>query len=453
MNSIIDFRSEIILNSIADGVFTVDLNWRITYLNSAAERIIGISKEEAVGKFCAEIFKASVCERSCVMRRTMETGESIVNEGVTIVRADGKPLKLTVSTALLKDGKGNVIGGVETFRDISTEIELRKHIEKSYSFEDIISKNHKMWKLFDILPDIAESDSTVLIEGASGTGKELFARALHNLSYRHDKPLVTVNCGALPDSLLEAELFGYKAGAFTDAKKDKPGRFSMARGGTIFLDEIGDVSPAMQARLLRVLQEKVYEPLGSTETEKADVRIIAATNQSLKGLVDSGKFRQDLYYRIDVVRLDIPPLARRIEDIPILIRHFVNMFNTLKNKNIQGVSAGVLAILMRYGFPGNVRELENIIEHAFVLCRTDVIEAEHLPRFLREEREEDEVLKADSLDELLSAFIKDALRSNNWNRKKAAKQLGMHETTLWRKIRKLNIDLPPVDGRSSKKPR
>ncbi len=448
-----DFRSEIILNSIADGVFTVDLDWRITYLNSAAERIIGISKEEAAGKFCAEIFKANVCERSCVMRRTMETGKSIVNEAVTIVRADGKPLKLTVSTALLKDEEGNVIGGVETFRDISTEIELRKHIEKSYSFEDIISKNHKMWELFDILPDIAESDSTVLIEGESGTGKELFARALHNLSYRHAKPLVTVNCGALPDSLLEAELFGYKAGAFTDAKKDKPGRFSMAGGGTIFLDEIGDVSPAMQARLLRVLQERVYEPLGSTETEEADVRIIAATNQSLKGLVGSGKFRQDLYYRIDVVRLDIPPLARRMEDVPILVRHFINIFNTLKNKNIQDVSAGVVAILMRYSFPGNVRELENIIEHAFVLCRTDVIEVEHLPRFLREGREKDEVLKANSLNELLSAFIKDALRSNNWNRKKAAEQLGMHETTLWRKIKKLNIDLPPVDGRSSKKDR
>jgi PAS domain S-box-containing protein len=448
-----DFKSEIILNSIADGVFTVDLDWRITYFNSAAERIIGVLKEEAVGKFCAEIFKANICERSCVMKRTIKTGESIVNEVVTIVRADGKPLKLTVSTALLKDEKGKVIGGVETFRDISTEIELRKRLEKSYSFEDIISKNHKMWELFDILPDIAESDSTALIEGESGTGKELFARALHNLSYRHDKPLVTVNCGALPDSLLEAELFGVKAGAFTDAKRDKPGRFARARGGTIFLDEIGDVSPAMQARLLRVLQEGIYEPLGSTETEKADVRVITATNKSLKGLVDAGEFRQDLYYRIDVVRLEIPPLARRMEDIPILVRHFVNMFNTLKNKDIQGVSEEVMGTLMRYNFPGNVRELENIIEHAFVLCRVGVIGIEHLPRFFREDREEDKVLKVNSLDELLSTFIRDALRKNNWNRKKTAEQLGMHETTLWRKIKRLNIELPSVDGRNSKRKR
>ncbi|MDZ7860780.1 MAG: sigma 54-interacting transcriptional regulator [Candidatus Krumholzibacteriota bacterium] len=451
MNSGFDLKNEIILSSIADGVFTVDLNWRITYLNRAAERIIGVSKEEAEGKFCAEIFKANVCEKDCVMRRTMKTGESIVNEAITILRADGKPLKLSVSTALLKDGEGNVIGGVETFRDISTEIELRKKLEKSYSFEDIISKNHKMWELFDVLPDIAESDSTVLIEGESGTGKELFARALHNLSSRHNKPLVTVNCGALPDSLLEAELFGYKAGAFTDARKDKPGRFAMARGGTIFLDEIGDVSRAMQARLLRVLQEGVYEPLGGTETEKADVRIIAATNQSLKGLVDAGEFRQDLYYRIDVVRLDIPPLISRIEDVPVLVRHFVNMFNTLKSKNIKGVSADVMAVLMGYGFPGNVRELENIIEHAFVLCRGDVIGVEHLPSFLRKEKQKSEVSKVSSLDELTSAFIKDVLRRNNWSRKETARQLGIHETTLWRKIKKLNIDLPRVDGRSSKK--
>ncbi|HMA77286.1 MAG TPA: sigma 54-interacting transcriptional regulator [Candidatus Krumholzibacteriaceae bacterium] len=451
MNSGIDLRNEIILNSIADGVFTVDLNWRITYLNRAAERIIGVSKEEAQGKFCAEIFKANVCEKDCVMRRTMKTGKSIVNEVITILRADGKPLKLSVSTALLKDGEGNVIGGVETFRDISIEIELRKKLEKSYSFEDILSKNHKMWELFDVLPDIAESDSTVLIEGESGTGKELFARALHNLSARHDKPLVTVNCGALPDSLLEAELFGYKAGAFTDARKDKPGRFAMARGGTIFLDEIGDVSRAMQARLLRVLQEGVYEPLGGTETEEADVRVIAATNQSLKGLVDAGKFRQDLYYRIDVVRLDIPPLVSRIEDVPVLVRHFVDMFNTLKNKNIKGVSADVMAVLMGYGFPGNVRELENIIEHAFVLCRGDLIGVEHLPGFLRKEKEKSEVSKVSSLDELTSAFIKDVLRRNNWSRKKTARQLGIHETTLWRKIKRLNIDLPRVDGRGSKK--
>jgi len=451
VNSGIDLRNEIILNSIADGVFTVDLNWRITYLNRAAERIIGVSKEEAQGKFCAEIFKANVCEKDCVMRRTMKTGKSIVNEVITILRADGKPLKLSVSTALLKDGEGNVIGGVETFRDISIEIELRKKLEKSYSFEDILSKNHKMWELFDVLPDIAESDSTVLIEGESGTGKELFARALHNLSARHDKPLVTVNCGALPDSLLEAELFGYKAGAFTDARKDKPGRFAMARGGTIFLDEIGDVSRAMQARLLRVLQEGVYEPLGGTETEEADVRVIAATNQSLKGLVDAGKFRQDLYYRIDVVRLDIPPLVSRIEDVPVLVRHFVDMFNTLKNKNIKGVSADVMAVLMGYGFPGNVRELENIIEHAFVLCRGDLIGVEHLPGFLRKEKEKSEVSKVSSLDELTSAFIKDVLRRNNWSRKKTARQLGIHETTLWRKIKRLNIDLPRVDGRGSKK--
>jgi len=443
-------KNEIILSSIADGVFTVDLDWRITYLNEAAERIIGVSKEEAAGRFCAEIFKANVCERACVMRRTMETGRSIVNEVITILRADGRPLRLSVSTALLKDEDGNVVGGVETFRDISTEIELRKKLAKSYSFEDIISKNHEMYKLFDIMPDLAESDSTVLIEGESGTGKELFARAIHNLSYRGDGPLVPVNCGALPDSLLEAELFGYKSGAFTDARKDKPGRFAIAEGGTIFLDEIGDVSQAMQARLLRVLQDGIYEPLGAAESVKADVRVIAATNKSLGKLVKKGKFREDLYYRINVVSLNIPPLRKRREDIPLLVRHFVDTFNRLKNKNIEGVSPEVISILMSYDFPGNVRELENVIEHAFVLCRDEIIGPEHLPARLRERDGGEEAQSGADLGRIEAKFIRDALRRNGWNRKKTAEELGIHKTTLWRKIRRLNIDLPSVDGRYSK---
>lgn len=442
-------RTEIILNSIADGVFTVDLDWRITYLNAAAERIIGISRKEAVGKFCAEIFKASVCERSCVMRRTMETGKSIINEVITIVRADGKPLRLSVSTALLKDGDGDVVGGVETFRDISTEVELRKKLAKSYNFEDIISKNHKMHELFDIMPDIAQSDSTVLIEGESGTGKELFARAIHNLSNRSEGPLIAVNCGALPDSLLEAELFGYKAGAFTDARKDKPGRFALAEGGTIFLDEIGDVSPAMQSRLLRVLQESVYEPLGGTEPVKADVRVIAATNRSLGGMVEKGEFRRDLYYRVNVVKLEIPPLRKKKEDIPILARHFIDTFNILKNKDIQDVSPEVISILMGYSFPGNIRELENIVEHAFVLCRGDIILPEHLPGFLIDESEREEVSSGAGLEELEAKYISDALRRNNWNRTKTAAELDIHKTTLWRKIKRLGIELPPLDGRSA----
>ena len=444
-------HTDIILDSIADGVFTVGLDWRITSFNRAAERITGIPREEAVGRICAEVFKATICETACVLRRTMETGEPIVNEEIAIVRSDGAPVPISISTALLKDEQGEIVGGVETFRDLSAIEELKKELTGSHTFADIVSKNHQMLRLFDIMPEIAMSESTVLIEGESGTGKELFARAIHSLSPRCEGPLVTVNCGALPDTLLEAELFGYKAGAFTDARRDKPGRFAMAEGGTIFLDEIGDVSPAMQVRLLRVLQERVYEPLGGTESVKANVRIITATNRDLDRLVRKGDFRQDLYYRINVVRLRVPPLRGRREDIPLLVDHFIAHFNRLKGKSITGVSPDVMAVLMQHDFPGNVRELENIIEHAFVLCRGGVIHAIHLPEHLRPERGEEGIAETKSLDELEARFIVEALRRNDWNRLATARDLGIHKTTLWRKIKRLGIELPSTDGRRSKK--
>ena len=445
-------KTDIILDSIADGVFTVDLDWHITSFNAAAERITGIPRKEAIGRICAEVFKATICESACALRKTLDTGESIVNKQITIVRADGEPLPVSISAALLRDGEGNVVGGVETFRDISEVEELRRELSNRHSFADIISKNHEMQRLFDILPEIAESESTVLIAGESGTGKELFAQAVHNLSPRRGKPMITVNCGALPDTLLEEELFGYKAGAFTDARRDKPGRFALAEGGTMFLDEIGDISAAMQVRLLRVLKERVYEPLGGTETVHADVRIITATNRDLESLVREGTFRRDLYYRINVVLMHIPPLRERREDIPLLIDHFIERFNHLKNKNISGMVPDVTALLMGCDFPGNVRELENMIEHAFIMCRGDVIRMRHLPPHLRPP--EDEAVPdsgSRSLDELEARFITEALRRNDWNRQATAAELGMHKTTLWRKIKRLGISLPPEDGRTRRR--
>ncbi|MCK4606689.1 MAG: sigma 54-interacting transcriptional regulator, partial [candidate division Zixibacteria bacterium] len=353
-----------ILDSIADGVFTVDREWRITSFNRAAEEITGILKEEAIGQRCCDVFHASICETNCALKETFETGGAVVNRAVYIIDADGERVPISISTAVLKDKSGNTIGGVETFRDLSAIEELRRELEKKYSFNDIVSKSNKMSQLFNILPSIAQSDSTVLIEGESGTGKELVARALHNLSHRKDKPIVAVNCGALPDTLLESELFGYKAGAFTDARKDKPGRFAMADAGTIFLDEIADISPALQVRLLRVIQERTYEPLGATESVQADVRIVTATNRDIEKLVSKGEFRQDLYYRINVVRIKLPPLRERKEDIPLLIDHFIRRFNNLKKKYISDISPDALAVLMDYEYPGNIRELENIIEHA-----------------------------------------------------------------------------------------
>jgi PAS domain S-box-containing protein len=444
-----DKQRDIILDSIADGVFTVDGEWRITSFNQAAEQITGVPRAEAIGRRCCDVFRASICETDCALRRTMETGKSVVNKAVYIVNADGERVPISISTALLKDDDGRVIGGVETFRDLSLVEELRKQLDGRHAFADIVSKNHRMRELFDILPEVARSDSTVLIEGESGTGKELVARAIHDLSPRRRKKLVTVNCGALPDTLLESELFGHKAGAFTDAKRDKPGRFALAEGGTIFLDEIGDVSPALQVRLLRVLQERTYEPLGGTEPLKADVRVIAATNRNLDELVAEGRFRQDLYYRVNVVRLELPPLRERKEDIPLLIDHFIARFNRLREKDVTGVAPEVLAVLMEHNYPGNVRELENILEHAFVLCPGGMIEPHHLPPRMRPAgAAEPEFRGARTLKEIEARFIRDALARNNWNRLATAKELGIHKSTLFRKIKALGIVLPEQDGRT-----
>ena len=259
-------------------------------------------------------------------------------------------------------------------------------MRRQHSFEDIVSKNNRMLKIFSLLPQVAESGSTVLIEGASGTGKELIARAIHNHSPHRGGAFIAVNCGALPDTLIEAELFGYKAGAFTDARKDKPGRFALAQNGTVFLDEIGDITPAVQVRLLRVLQQKVYEPLGSGQSVPTNARVIAATHRRLEDLVKAEKFRDDLYFRINVFKIILPPLSERREDIPLLVDHFIERFNHQKGRGVTGISREAISAIMLHDWPGNVRELENAIEHAFVLCRDDLIRLEDLPEHLIPQR-------------------------------------------------------------------
>ncbi len=430
----------IILDSINDGVFTVDQNWRITSFNRAAERITGVKRKEAIGKPCCEVFRASICETACALRKTLTTGRPVVNQAIYILDAKGNRLPISVSTAAFKDENGKTIGGVETFRDLRLAEDLRKELEAECSFAEIVGRSAAMRQVFQILPQIAESDSTVLIEGASGTGKELFAKAIHNLSRRREKRFVALNCGALPDALLESELFGHKAGAFTDARQDKPGRFAVADGGTLLLDEIGDVSPAMQVRLLRVLQERTYEPLGSVEPIKTDLRLIAATNKDLNKLVRKGVFREDLFYRIHVIRLALPSLRDRREDIPLLIEHFIAKFNRLQGKDVAGVSDEVLARLMNHDYPGNVRELENIIEHAFVLCRGAMIEMGHLPPQLRGHGETVTPEIAGMTLEAMERFlIANALQRHNGNRRAAARQLGINPSTLFRKLKAMGI--------------
>jgi PAS domain S-box-containing protein len=454
MSKPIEDQTQIILDSIADGVFTVDSDWKITSFNKAAENITGIKRDAAIGRHCWEVFSASVCEERCSLRHTMNTGSPIVNQPIFIVNSEGDRIPVSISTALLKDEKGNVKGGVETFRDLSVVEELRKELTGRHSFHDIVSKNKEMQRLFGILEQVSENDTTVLLEGETGTGKELFARAIHSLSMRKKGPFITINCGALPDTLLESELFGYKAGAFTDAKRDKPGRLASAQGGTLFLDEIGDISPASQIRLLRVLQDRVYEPLGDTKSQKADVRIVAATNKDLQGLVKKGTFREDLYYRINVVKLALPPLRKRKEDIPLLIDHFIRKFSRLIGKEIQGLSPEVLPLLMSHDFPGNIRELENLVEYAVVVCKNGLLGVEQLPDYLRNEvmsrkiEFKDPRKEISPWKEMERSYIYEALRENNWNRAITAAQMGIHTTTLWRKMKRLDLKIPKQDGRT-----
>jgi len=457
--------TEAILESISDGVFTVDHQWRITSFNRAAEAITGVPRDEAVGRRCAEVFRSSMCETACALRETMKTGEPVIDRSAFIVDADGRRIPISVSTALLRDERGEVVGGVETFRDLSLVEELRSKLTGRTQVGDLVSRSPAMRRIFEILPQIAASPSTVLLEGETGTGKELLARAIHDLSPRAEGPFVAVNCGALPDTLLESELFGYKAGAFTGATRDKPGRFAVAEGGTVFLDEIGDVSPALQSRLLRVLEERTFEPLGGTESVRADVRVVTATNRDLDALVAGGDFRRDLYYRVNVVRLRVPPLRERKEDVPLLADHFVERFGRLQAKAVTGVSREAMAVLLAHDYPGNVRELENVIERAFILCDEGDIERRHLPEELLPraapaggEGAAADKAKADGGD-LASAVraaerqaILGALQHNAGNREAAARDLGLHKSTLFRKVRALGIHLPTQDGRSSRVP-
>ena len=444
--------NEIILESISDGVFTVDHNWRIMSFNRAAEKITGTPREEAIGRFCWEVFRSNMCEGDCALKRTMKENKSFVSTSTYIINSQQQRVPIGVSTSPLQNDKGEILGGVETFRDRTLVEELRRKITASYVLGDMVSRSAAMQKIFNILPQVAESDSTVLIEGETGTGKGLMASALHGHSGRKDEPFIAINCGALPDSLLESELFGYKAGAFTGADKDKPGLFEAAGKGTIFLDEIGDTSAAFQVRLLRVLEEKEFQPLGSVEKCSTDTRIIAATNLDLEEKVANGSFRRDLFYRINIVRFSLPALRERKEDLPLLVEYFINKLNRIKGRFITRLTQEAMVLLLAHDFPGNIRELENIIEHGFVLCQEGEIDKCHLPVYLHATSLLDTSAPLKGRGGHLQAaevdIILDALRRCNYNRLAAAEELGMHKSTLFRKLKKYKIELPDRDGRS-----
>lgn len=433
-----------ILESMTDGVFTVDLKRRInTFFNRAAEEITGFAFQEAVNQYCFDILRSSTCQTNCPLEKTLTTGEPVYNHPAVIINRSGKEIPVSVTTALIRNKLGDVVGAVEIFRDLSVIETLRKAVAGCYSQGDMISKNPRMQEIFDILPDVAESDSNLLIQGPSGSGKGLLARVVHDLSTRKDKPFIKVNCGAIPETLLESELFGYVRGAFTDAKKDKPGRFSLADGGTLFLDEIGDTSPSLQVKLLRALEEKTFIPLGGVEPVKVDVRIMAATHRDITAMLRDGLFREDLYYRLNIIKIEIPPLCERKEDIPLLAENIIARLNALKGRQIVGVSADVMARLMNYSFPGNIRELENILEHACVLCRGALIEEKHLPYDFMEKTGgsvQPGQKAGNALTSSETRIIREVLERHRGNRTAAAQELGLSRTTLWRKIRQLRIE-------------
>lgn len=419
-----------ILDSVADGVFTVDQEMRITWFNRAAEEITGFSREEALGQSCCEIFRSNICFTHCPVREALASGEDVVNRQVDILDRDNREIPISVSASVLRDADGNPVGGVETFRDLSQIEALKREVEGRFTFQDMVSRDPRMRQLFDILPDVAASDATVLLQGESGTGKELFARALHDLSPRREGPLVVVNCGALPEPLLEAEIFGAKRGAYTGSVEDRAGRLEQAEGGTLFLDEIGDLPLALQVKLLRVLENREYQPLGARKPRRADVRFVAATHRDLEEMVADGTFRRDLFFRINVVNLKIPPLRERPEDVPLLLDVALDRFNRAYGKRIGGFSPEALDFLLNHDYSGNVRELFNLVERAVILCRDTTIGAESLPaRRERPQNTNDAVLIG---RRPTVVQLQELLRRHRGNKTAVARELGINRTTLWR---------------------
>ena len=437
---------ETLFNSVSEGVFAVDPDFRIMAINDAALKILGLSRPHALGLPYDQVFVTNFQGEECPLRRAMDREEPQFNNSALLRGRGSHRRPVTLSAAPVNDRQGQMIGGVITFVDLETKREQFQRLERERPLGGIVSSDPAMRRLFDVLPTIAGSATTVMINGETGTGKNLIARAIHGLSARADKPMITVNCAALPETLLEAELFGHKAGAFTGAHKDRNGRLAAAEGGTLFLDEVGDIPLAMQVKLLRVLQERVFERLGEQKPIPCNVRFITATHRDLEAMIAAGTFRRDLFYRINVLNLEIPPLRERKGDIPQLIQRFMERLGQSRGKPIQGVSSGALEILMAHNYPGNVRELENIIEHAWVMCRGHVLEVENLPPALLTARSLATGARG-SFEDLEARFLLEALEKNGWHRGRTAAELGMHRTTLQRKIHKLGITMPARDGR------
>jgi len=429
---------EAIFKSLNDGIVTVDREMRVIEANEATRNICGFSPEEIVGKRFGKVL--SRCNKPChkVLKETLKTKKTIREFRVECGHQVRSGQIVLLTSSPLMDRKKKFVGAVLVARDITRLSNLEKKLKERHKFHNIIGKSLRMQEVYRLTEYLADTETTVLITGESGTGKELVASAIHHRGKRADKPLVIVNCSALAETLLESELFGHVKGAFTGAIKDKAGRFQLADGGTVFLDEIGGISPIVQLKLLRVLQEKQFERVGDSKTIKVDVRVIAATNSNLKEKIRLGEFREDLYYRLKVVEIAIPPLRKRLEDLPLLVNHFCRLFENSFNKKIDGVSDEVLTTFMNYPWPGNVRELQHAIEHAFVLCRGRNITLDHLPseivEYYRGTRRAHGKKLVNEPHE-----IQQALDKTDWNKAKAARMLGISRQTIYRKINEFGL--------------
>jgi PAS domain S-box-containing protein len=434
-----------ILDQFPEGVFLVNTRWQVAYFNRMAEEITGFSAAEVMGKFCWDVFRADLCHKDCPMRITMSTGELMLDREVEITTKHGlKKLILVHTSQLKKSGTNMVLGGVETFHHlVCPELEAEKLELKP--FADIVGVSPRMQEIIHSLPVIAVSESNVLIQGESGTGKELVAKAIHLHSPRRKGPFVALNCSAIPDTLLESELFGYERGAFTGAVSNKIGRFELAKGGTLFLDEIGDLKPELQVKLLRVLEERTFMRVGGTRKIALEARVVAATNVDLKEAMQQGKFRDDLYYRLFTVPIDLPPLREKREDIPILVKYFLEKLNRKFNKRIRAVDPKVMKILCRHAWPGNVRELQHVLEYCFVFTKGSLITERHLPRLESAwvGRELELPLTEGSVSPLQSLEKKTilmALEMTQGSKQEAARMLKISRSKLWRKMRLYKIN-------------
>jgi len=437
---------KIILDNLDVGIFTIDRGGHFTFFNTEAEQISGYSRREILGKDCAALFGGEDAQELCLLKDTIADGRSRSSRQGKMTTRDGVVIPVRANYMALRNEKGTVVGGLTTFHDLTLVLQLKQAVKDRYTFHDMIGKSPRMQHIFEMVNVVAGTDATILIEGATGTGKDLLAKVIHSASQRSDNPFVKVNCAAIPDNLLESEMFGYVKGAFTGAEKDRVGRFQEADGGTIFLDEISELPLALQAKLLRVLEDKEFYRLGSRHTLKVNVRILSASNRNLEKLVQKHLFREDLYYRLNVFRIELPELKNRIVDLPILIGHILRRLCAARTIRPPEVSEKVMEILLNYPYPGNVRELENILEHALIICQEETLQPKHLPEYLQirhaaRKPSSSRILKPESVDDDGERdTIVSMLQRYNWRRTKTAKALGMDRTTLWRKIKKYRIE-------------